>query len=105
MTLRAHTEFEGATKPHSIAIDGYEPLLSAARIVGINSDQQELVDITDGTIIYIGTACSGFATTSGVDNDSSQPNWMIQKITIASPLFNTQIGWGRWSNRSGLTYS
>ncbi len=104
MTLRTKVDFEGAVKPHSIAVDSYEQLLSAARIVGMPSNQQELVDLTDGTVIYVGNAGSGFGQTSGVDNDSTQPNWMIQKISIASPSITTEIGWGRWSNRAALNY-
>jgi hypothetical protein len=105
MALRQEMEFEGAVRPDAISVDSYEHLLSAARTIGLPSNQQELVDLTDGTVIYIGTACSGYPTTSGTDNDESKPNWMIQQITIADPLITTLIGWGRWSNRLSLDYA
>ena len=96
--------FEGNVKPSSIEQATLEPDLSAQRVVGQPSNNQELVEII-GNIVYIGTACRGFATTDGVDDDNSKPNWLIQKVTLGTATFSTQIAWGRWSNKLSLTYA
>jgi hypothetical protein len=109
MSLRNELSFEGQVKPDAIAVDSYEPDLSAARIVSIPSNQQTLIDYVSGVNpIYVGTAPKGYATSSGTDNDITKPNWLIKKITWDTNNNPTQIqiGWGKWDNRATtVTYS
>ena len=100
---------EGATKPSSLEQDSYEHQLSAQRVVNIPSNNQTLIDYVGGSNpIYIGTAPRGYATSSGVDNDPLQSNWLIKKITWDANNNPTaiQIGWGKWDDRATtVTYS
>jgi hypothetical protein len=103
VALRNGLQFEGQVKPDAIAVDSYENALSAARVVSIPSNQQILIDYVGGNNpIYVGVACQGFATSSGTDNDSDKPNWLIKKITWDANNNPTavQIGWGKWTNRA-----
>lgn len=104
MSLRTNTQFAGATKPNAIDIDSYEPELSAKRVVEQPSNNQELIDLSNYPVIYVGIAGSGFPQAAGTDNTPSVPNWMIQSITIGASGITTQIGWGRWTARTTLTY-
>ncbi len=108
MGLNPQFEQEGATKPDSLAVDSYEHALSASRVLKIPSNQQTLIDYVGGTnAIYVGTAASGVATSFGTDNDSTKPNWLIQKITYDGNNNPTaiKIGWGKWDSRASLTYA
>jgi hypothetical protein len=106
MGLNPLFQQEGATKPDSLTVDSYEPLVSAARVMETGSDNQELVDLSNLPVIYVGIAASGFSQSAGTDNDPTKANWMIQQITITSGTsVNTLIGWGRYSNRTNLTYT
>jgi hypothetical protein len=99
---------EGATKPDSLAVDSYEQLLSAARVMPLPSTQQTLIDYNGGTNpIYIGTAPQGYAEGAGTDNDPTQLNWMIKKVTWDGNNNPTsvQTAWGTWTNHASLTYS
>ena len=106
MGINPPFQHEGATKPDSLAVDSYEHSISASRVMELPSNQQVFLDFDGDNPIYVGVACSGFATTDGTDDDINSPNWMIRKISWSG---NTptmfQTGWGRWSNRTNLTYS
>jgi len=96
------TAFEGATKPTSIEVDGYEGLLSANRIVEIPSNMQFRADYgtsTDGLPDYTGYAAKGLA--EGTDG------WLLKQFTYDSYRQCTQIlvAYGNWTNHSSESYS
>jgi hypothetical protein len=109
MSINSPFISEGATKPSSLAVDSYEPYLSASRVTQIPPIQQTLIDYVGGSNpIYVGVAGMGFAQSSGTDNDPTKQNWLITKITWDGNNNPTSVqhGWGKWSDRvSTVTYS
>ena len=109
MALRNGLQFEGQLKPDALSVDSYENALSAARVVSMPSNQQTIIDYDGGlNPIYVGTACQGFPTSSGIDNDVDAPNWLIKKIAWDDNGNPTQVqtGWGKWTSRATtVTYS
>jgi len=107
MALNNKFSFSGAVAPSSIEQNVHEEDMLALRTISLPSNQQVMIDYdVNNNPIYLGVAPSGFSTTSGTDNDNSKSNWMIQKINwTGSNCTSIQIGWGRWSNRTALTYA
>ncbi len=95
------TAFEGATKPTSIEVDGYEGLLSANRIVEIPSNMQFRASYlsTDGLPEYCGFAAKGLA--------EGTTGWLLKKYTYDASRQCTQIliAYGDWTARASASYS
>lgn len=100
MPINNATPIEGSVKPTSIEVDGYEPLLSAHRLITIESNQQGRFDYLTGlTVIYAGYAPKGLAT--------STTGWLLQKFTYDANnnLTLRQIAYDSWDNRATASYS
>jgi hypothetical protein len=95
------TAFEGATKPTSIEVDGYEGLLSANRIVEIPSNMQfrAAYASTDGLPTYCGFAAKGLA--------EGTNGWLLKEYTYDASRQCTKIliAYGNWTNRASESYS
>jgi len=100
MALRDSTQFEGAVKPSSIEVDGYESDLFAQRITEIPSNMKKRFAYDGGgNCIYIGYAPSGLA--EGTDG------WLLWKLTYdgSNQCTAIDIAYGNWTARTGYTYA
>lgn len=100
--ISSSVKFEGQGRPDAIAVDGYEGLLSAARITEIPTNMQMRADYllrTDGLPTYMAYGPKGLATSS--------TRWLLQKFTYDSNAQCTlrQIAYGSWDNRASASYS
>ena len=90
---------EGAVKPSSLEVDGYEPLLSSQRITTIESNQQSIC-VYNGSnqCIYGCYAPRGLATTS--------TGWLLQKFTYDGNgnVLTRTIAYDAQSNYLTATY-
>jgi len=87
-------EFEGAVKPSSIEVDGYEAELFAQRITEIPSNMEGRweYDINDNCI-YAGFAPKGLA--------ESSDGWLIQKFTwVNKNCTKREINYGNWTSHT-----
>lgn len=94
------TSIEGAVKPSSLEVDGYEPNVFAHRFTQIESNQQGRWDYGAGTVVlYAGYAPKGLAT--------SVASWLLQKFTYDGNNNVTlrQIAYDSWDNRASTSYS
>jgi hypothetical protein len=101
MSLGTGIKIEGAVKPSSIEVDGYEADLFANRITEIPSNMQmrAAYSSTDGLPDYVGFAPRSLA--------SSDSGWLLQKFTYDGSRQCTlrQIAYDSWDNRATATYA
>lgn len=99
------TKIEGARKPTSIEVDGYEPLISAHRTTDTPSILQQLIDYgvrTDGQPLYQGWAPAGLA--------QGTNGWLIKYYQYngsgwATSITSTALSAANWTNRTSAVYS
>lgn len=97
---------EGAIKPSSVEVDGYEPNVSAHRHVQIETNQQGrwAYDV-NGNVQYAGYAPQGLSEGS-VDGNGNPSGWLLQLFTYSgtNPTMR-QIGYGNWTLHASASYS
>lgn len=98
MSIGNGISFEGATKPDSITVDGYEANVFAHRHIQIETNQQGMWEYdTNGNVIYAGYAPRSLGTSTG--------GWLLQKFTYSgSNITQRQIAYDSWDNRSTASY-
>lgn len=100
MSFNNPTKIEGAVKPSSLEVDGYEPNVFAHRFTQIETNQQGMFDYVGGTVvIYAGYAPRGLAVgTAG---------WLLQKFTYDgnNNVTQRQIAYDSYDNRATASYA
>lgn len=94
------TGIEGAVKPSSLEVDGYEGTVFAHRHIVIETNQQGQWEYDgSGNVLYAGYAPRGLATTSS--------GWLLQKFTVngSNQVTARQIAYDTWSNRAAASYA
>lgn len=98
--IGTQTAIEGAVKPSSLEVDGYEPNVFAHRFTQIETNQQGMFDYSGGTtVIYAGYAPRGLSTSSS--------GWLLQKFTYDGNgnVTQRQIAYDTWANRATASYA
>lgn len=106
MAIGYPTTIEGALKPSSIAVDGYEYDVFAHRHIQIETNQQGRWEYnTDGNILYAGYAPRGLSESS-VDKNSNPTGWLLQFFTYSgNNVTSRTIAYGNWTNHAVAVYS
>jgi len=96
--------FEGAVKPDSITVDGYEPNVFAHRFTQIETNQQGFWDYAGtNNVVYAGYAPTGLPQ----DGDENGNGFLLHKFSYDTNgnVISRQIAYGNWTNHTSYVYS